>query len=88
MKNNMEKSAQNFAKDTYVLEPSTHPHVLESDKKIEAKVVGAATVLTLNGKSLVHHGEHGVIAIESNHAMKFIQQELNPISKKFQNAFD
>jgi hypothetical protein len=34
------------------------------------------------------HGEHGTIAIESPNVIKYVQQELNPVTKKLQNAWD
>jgi len=44
--------------------------------------------LKTNKQSKVVHGEHGTLGIESEHVLKYVQQELNPITKKLQNAWD
>jgi len=36
----------------------------------------------------VTHGEHGTLVTESENIIKYVQQELNPLTKKMQNAFD
>jgi len=40
------------------------------------------------GNAVVTHGEHGTLATESKHVMKYVQQEVNPLTKKMQAAFD
>jgi len=36
----------------------------------------------------VTHGEHGTIRTESRTVIKYVQQEVNPVTKKLQNAYD
>lgn len=75
--------------ENFVVEKSTNPHVLESEKTIEVVNLGEGTLdITLNGNSIVTHGEHGTLKIESNRVIKYNQKELNPVTKKLQNSFD
>jgi hypothetical protein len=71
-----------------VLEPSTNTHTLEA-KQITSKDLGNG-ILKINtkGDGIVTHGEHGTIKTESKHIIKYVQQEVNPVTKKLQNAFD
>lgn len=71
-----------------VLEPSTNTHVLEA-VSVESKDLGnGIKQLKVKGDGKVLHGEHGTLKTESENVMKYVQQEVNPISKKLQNAFD
>lgn len=75
-------------KETLILEPSTNTHVLEA-KKIEMKKLGNGIIqLKITGNGIVTHGEHGTIKTEAENVIKYIQQEINPISGIMQNAFD
>ena len=75
-------------KETLVLEPSTNTHVMEADK-IEMKKLGNGIIqLKITGNGIVTHGEHGTIKTEAENVIKYIQQEINPISGILQNAFD
>ena len=40
------------------------------------------------GGGVLSHGEHDSINIESSHFVKYTQQELNPVTRAMQNAFD
>lgn len=75
-----------------VLEPSTNTHTLKaekiSSKEIDSDVLRGVIKITTNGDAIVTHGEHGTIKTESEHVIKYVQQELNPVTKKMQNAFD
>jgi len=75
-------------KETLILEPSTNTHVMEADK-IEMKKLGNGIIqLKISGNGIVTHGEHGTIKTEAENVIKYIQQEINPISGIMQNAFD
>ncbi|TDD74634.1 hypothetical protein [Flavobacterium caseinilyticum] len=75
-------------KEALILEPSTNTHVLEADK-IEMKKLGNGIIkLKITGNGIVTHGEHGTIKTEAENVIKYIQQEINPISGIMQNAFD
>jgi uncharacterized protein (AIM24 family) len=75
-------------KETLILEPSTNTHVIEADK-IEMKKLGNGIIqLKISGNGIVTHGEHGNIKTEAENVIKYIQQEINPISGIMQNAFD
>lgn len=80
------------AKYSAVLEKSTNTHTLKSVNEIEAKTVGTPELgiikIKKNGNSYVQHGEHGTLAIEQDNVIKYVQQELNPITGAIQNAFD
>ncbi len=75
-------------KETVILEPSTNTHVLEAKKIKVKKLKNGIIQLKIKGNGIVTHGEHGTIKTESKNIIKYIQQELNPISGIFQNAFD
>lgn len=74
---------------TVALEKSTNTHNLQSTSKIETTMLTESIVkIKTHGDAIVTHGEHGTMAIESNNAIKYVQQEVNPVTKKMQNAFD
>ena len=75
-------------KEKIILEPSTNTHVLEANEVVVKKLENGIIQLKINGRGIVTHGEHGTIKTESEHIIKYIQQEFNPIEKVFQNAFD
>ena len=72
---------------TLVLEPSTNTHTMTNVVNVTEIDASTLKIKTLEG-SKVLHGEHGTIAIESPNVIKYVQQELNPITKKLQNAWD
>jgi len=79
---------ENFENNTIVLEPSTNTHKLTANG-IQAKDLGNGTMkIKTNGKAIVTHGEHGTIATETPNIIKYVQQEVNPVTKKMQAAFD
>jgi hypothetical protein len=72
---------------TIVLEPSTNTHKMTN--VVEVENVNESILKIKTGKnSQVIHGEHGPIGIESEHVIKYVQQELNPVTRKMQNAWD
>lgn len=75
-------------KQQFVLEPSSNTHMLTATK-VEAKDLGNSILkLKIEGEGIVSHGEHGVLKTESPDVIKYVQQELNPVTRAFQNAFD
>jgi hypothetical protein len=72
----------------HILEASTNNHVLIAD---EIKIIedgGSVVEIQVNGNPRILHGEHGCIAIESKRFKKYVQQEFNPITLNYENAFD
>ena len=72
-----------------VLEPSTNTHRLQS-KSVEVTDLGHGIlkVKTSREGGIVTHGEHGTLVTEAENIIKYVQQELNPLTQKMQNAFD
>jgi hypothetical protein len=74
---------------TVTLEPSTNTHRLTSTKvSVTDLGHGILRVEVPAGHAVVTHGEHGTLATESCHIMKYVQQEYNPVTQKMQAAFD
>jgi hypothetical protein len=72
-----------------VLEPSTNTHRLQSNSvEVTDLGHGILKVKTSREGGIVTHGEHGTLVTESENIIKYVQQELNPLTKKMQNAFD
>jgi hypothetical protein len=72
-----------------VLEPSTNTHQLESEK-VEVTNLGNGILklkTSANG-GVVTHGEHGTIVTQSENIIKYVQQEVNPMTQRMENAFD
>ena len=75
-------------KQVVILEPSTNTHVLEA-KSVESKDLGnSIKQMKIKGDGIVSHGEHGTLRTESENVIKYVQQELNPVTKSLQNAYD
>lgn len=75
-------------KETFILEASTNTHVLKATKIEIKKFKNGVIKLKVQGNGIITHGEHGTIKTESEHLIKYIQQEVNPVSGVLQNAFD
>jgi hypothetical protein len=72
---------------TITLEPSTNTHTMTD--VLESTTIDTSILkLKTTKRSKVVHGEHGTLGIESENVLKYVQQELNPITKKLQNAWD
>jgi hypothetical protein len=72
-----------------VLEPSTNTHRLQSNSvEVTDLGHGILKVKTSREGGIVTHGEHGTLVTESENIIKYVQQELNPLTQKMQNAFD
>ena len=44
--------------------------------------------LKVDGDGIVQHGQHGTFKTESKNVLKYVQQELNPVTQAIQNAYD
>jgi len=75
-------------KQIVVLEPSTNTHAMSADKVEVTNLGGGNLKLKVEGHGIVTHGEHGVVRTETPDVIKYVQQELNPITNAFWNAFD
>jgi len=76
---------------TLVLEPSSNTHVISIVNKNESIEVlqNKGTDISLKAnKSIITHGEHGMLVTEKKYIYKTCQKELNPITKKIQDAVD
>jgi hypothetical protein len=72
---------------TIPLEPSSNTHMMTGVLDVqETKNYTALTIRKRNSK--VYHGEHATIGIESENVLKYVQQELNPMTNAMENAFD
>lgn len=71
-----------------VLEPSTNTHVLEAKNVTKEDLGNGMLKLSIEGEGIVTHGEHGTLKTESKTVFKYVQQELNPVTQKLQNAYD
>jgi len=74
-----------------VLEKSTNTHEINGDVKVVKEMDKMSTVvLNTNGSSIVVHGQHANVKTENEtkRVIKITQQEFNPVTKAFMNAFD
>ena len=79
-KDNMENS-------TIVLERSTNTHKMTNVLSVKEINPSTLSIKTQTGSRVIH-GEHGTIGVESPYVVKYTQQELNPVTKALQNAWD
>lgn len=75
-------------KQEVVLEPSANAHVFKASSVKTTELGDSSLALEVEGQGLVVHGEHGTFATESKHIFKFVQREVNPVTKLIQKAFD
>lgn len=79
----------NKTDEKVILEKSTNTHVLNSEQKVVVTNLDNSTMLlNIKGNGIVTHGQHGTVVTESPTVVKYVQQELNPVTRKMQNAFD
>ena len=71
-----------------VLEESKNVHCIEANEVIVKDLGNGVLELEISGDGVVTHGEHGTLKTESANVIKYVQQELNPVTQKLQNAFD
>lgn len=74
--------------ESFLIEPSKNAHTLVGKGIKVTEIEPSVLLINTNGNSIVTHGEHGTLAVESECIAKYVQQELNPITKAMQNAFD
>jgi hypothetical protein len=73
----------------HTLEKNTNTHILEANKiKVVTNVDNATQVLEVEGEGIISHGEHGMLKTESQHIIKYVQQEFNPITLIVEAAYD
>jgi hypothetical protein len=75
-------------KTNIIVEPSRNTHTLEAQKIELQDLENGILKLTITGEGIITHGEHGTLRTEATHVIKYVQQELNPVTETFQNAFD
>ena len=73
---------------TVVLEPSTNTHTISAENIVVTDLGNSELFLEITGNGIVSHGEHAPAVTESQYVVKYVQQELNPITNELQNAFD
>lgn len=73
---------------TEILEPSTNTHSITADEIKIVKITESILKIKTGSNGVVRHGEHGTLCTEKPNVIKYVQQELNPLTKAFQNAFD
>ena len=71
-----------------VLEPSTNTHTLKGNVISSTDLGNGVMKLKVGSAGVVTHGEHGTIRTESPNVIKYVQQEVNPVTKRLQAAFD
>ena len=71
-----------------ILEASTNTHKISANQITKTELGNGMLKLNIEGEGVVTHGEHGTLKTESTTVFKYTQQEVNPITKKMQNAFD
>ena len=71
-----------------ILEPSTNTHVLKANGVEKTDLGQGILKLKIEGEGSVTHGEHGTLKTEHPIVFKYVQQEVNPITRKLQNAYD
>jgi hypothetical protein len=72
-----------------VLEPSTNTHRLQAEAvQVTNLGKGILKLKTSKEGGVVTHGEHGTLVTEAENIIKYVQQELNPLTQSLENAFD
>ena len=77
----------------YVLEESTNTHRVKDGVQLQLLAkssIMTTKVLKTNGEMIVEHGHHNTVATlpHTKCVIKITQQEMNPITKAFENAYD
>jgi hypothetical protein len=72
-----------------VLEQSTNTHKFLAQEVVSKDLGNGIIQLDVNNANgIVTHGEHGTLRTETKRVFKYVQQELNPVTKKMQSAWD
>lgn len=75
-------------KQEVILEPSTNTHTMSASSVTSKAIGNGILMLKIHGEGIVTHGEHGTLKTESENVIKYVQQEVNPVTMAMQNAFD
>ena len=70
------------------LEQTTNTHQIEADEITKLHETGSIILIKIKGNGIVTHGEHGMMKTEHAYIVKYVQKEINPISKKIEDAND
>lgn len=69
------------------IEQSTNTHELSG--VVNLKVMSDCTVVKVNpNESILSHGEHGNLKVDSEHIVVYRQDEYNPSTKGYQKVVD
>ena len=69
------------------IERSTNTHMLSGVKNIK-EMTDCTVVEVDESQSILSHGVHGSLKVESTHAVVYRQQELNPVTQGYQAVVD
>lgn len=70
------------------LEPTTNTHKLTANHIEVIYEEGSMIVMRVSGDGIVTHGEHGTIVTEEKFVIKYVQKEMNPLTKEIEDAYD
>lgn len=70
------------------LEKTTNTHRMVAKKIEKIHEEGSTLLLKVEGKATVTHSEHNPVITQSPFVAKYVQKEINPISKKIEDAND
>ncbi len=73
---------------TVILEKSTNTHIVKAENIVSEDLGNGIVKLQIQGSGIVTHGEHGTLTTESPNVIKYVQQEVNPVTRMLQNAYD
>lgn len=73
---------------SFVLEPTTNTHKIEAQSIEVLKEDDNIVTMKVEGPGIISHGEHGSIVTQKKYVTKYVQQEVNPITKKIEDAND
>lgn len=72
----------------FALEKTTNTHRMVAKKIEKIHEDGSTILLKIEGSATVTHGEHREIITKSPIVAKYVQKEINPISRKIEDAND
>ncbi|SHG65347.1 hypothetical protein [Chryseobacterium sp. OV279] len=84
--NNLEEHIKTYKE--YCLEKTSNQHTLKAPGYKIIEKDGSTETFRIYGDGFIFHGEHKILRIESDHFVKYIQQEYNPITQLTENAYD
>lgn len=77
-------------KQEVILDNVTKTHIAKGDINVVRKSKSDDMIINCNDQVMVEHGEHAVVATEKDTTtvVTISQQEKNPLSDVWQNAYD